>query len=437
MKENKKISSTFDISITVSDEKVNDVITKGRCHIFYKYLNRNSTYITDEFAEKLIATLPYTPIKGIYLEDEEDFSDHGSKNSDGKIYGIVPENPNFSWEEHLDEDGITRIYASADIFLFTGIYPEINEPGKTFSKGLSMELYGPSIKGEWIQLEDGNFVYRFTEGRFLGLQILGDEVEPCFEGASFFSYFNSIKQLYSLIQEVEKKVDFQLSHHEIYNLLFEALNQDKEENQGYTIVTNVYDTYCIAYNVDSAQYERVFYTKNDSGITINSKESVSMVYLNDEELGKLRSAVSGSEEASVYELISEVSTLSDNFTAEKEKVSTLEAEKQKLEDDKVALNSSIETYQTELEGLKEYKLEKEKQEKEEVISKYSSRLSDEQIENFRKDFDKYTVSTLEKEVAFALVQGNPEFFSLESGRIPKTDPIKSGLAEILSKYEKK
>ncbi|MCI7336865.1 MAG: hypothetical protein MSH35_09150 [Lactobacillus amylovorus] len=51
---------------TYNLEKFNDVITKARCRIFYKYGNRNGTYITDEFAEKLVATLPYTPIKGIF-----------------------------------------------------------------------------------------------------------------------------------------------------------------------------------------------------------------------------------------------------------------------------------------------------------------------------------------------------------------------------------
>nr|DAH17951.1 MAG TPA: hypothetical protein [Caudoviricetes sp.] len=46
--------------------------------IFYKYANRNRTYIDDDFAEKLLNTLPYTPVSGIWDDDEEDFTDHGS-----------------------------------------------------------------------------------------------------------------------------------------------------------------------------------------------------------------------------------------------------------------------------------------------------------------------------------------------------------------------
>ena len=111
---------------TYNLEKFNDVITKARCRIFYKYGNRNGTYITDEFAEKLVATLPYTPIKGNFDQETDDYTDHGTSRNKGRIYGIVPENPNFAWEPHLDDDGVTRIYACSDVYLFTALYSEAN-----------------------------------------------------------------------------------------------------------------------------------------------------------------------------------------------------------------------------------------------------------------------------------------------------------------------
>ena len=49
-----------------------------------------------------------------------------------------------------------------------------------------MELYPPSIKGEWAVV-NGRRLFKFTDGCFFGLQVLGDKAEPCFEGASFFS----------------------------------------------------------------------------------------------------------------------------------------------------------------------------------------------------------------------------------------------------------
>ena len=99
-KQNDVQSFDFPVVLFGKLEPINETISKGRCRIFYKGPNRNGSYITDRFAEKLLKSLPYTPIKGIYDQYASDYEDHGEKNSDGRIYGIVPENPNVTWEEH-------------------------------------------------------------------------------------------------------------------------------------------------------------------------------------------------------------------------------------------------------------------------------------------------------------------------------------------------
>lgn len=173
----------FSVEVYGNLEPYNEVISKARVRIFYLGENRNAAYISREFAEKLVMTLPYTPVKGIFDEINDDYSDHGERRSEGRIYGIVPENPNFAWEEHEDDDGVVRTYACADVLIFTALYAEAN---LILGKGESMELYGPSIKGVWRMI-NGKRLFEYTEGCFLGLQVLGDEVEPCFEGAAFFS----------------------------------------------------------------------------------------------------------------------------------------------------------------------------------------------------------------------------------------------------------
>ena len=188
---NSTIDMNFPITVYGNLEKFTDVMSLGRCRIFYKYGNRNGTYITDEFAEQLIKTLPYTPVKGIFDEEEGDYTDHGEKRSDGRIYGIVPAEPNVSWEEHEDEDGVVRTYACVDVLIYTGIYKEANE---IIGKGQSMEIYTPSIKGDW-KIINGKKYFVFSEGVFLGLQALGDSVEPCFEGAAFFSLYEDLKKM--------------------------------------------------------------------------------------------------------------------------------------------------------------------------------------------------------------------------------------------------
>jgi len=68
--------NSFKITVYGDLEPFSEVISKARCRIFYKGANRNGTFITDEFANKLLSTIPYTPVKGIY--DGVDYTDHGA-----------------------------------------------------------------------------------------------------------------------------------------------------------------------------------------------------------------------------------------------------------------------------------------------------------------------------------------------------------------------
>lgn len=184
----------FSVTVYGDLEKYNETISKARCRIFYKGLNRNGSYITDEFAEKLLSTISYAPVKGIY--SGEDYEDHGKSSNEGRIYGIVPENPNITWEDFQDEDGITRTYACVDVYIFSALYEEASE---IVGKSQSMEIYEPSVKGEWIYVQ-GRRAFKFYDGCFLGLQVLGDEVEPCFEGAAFFTLYDNIVAAFSKIE---------------------------------------------------------------------------------------------------------------------------------------------------------------------------------------------------------------------------------------------
>ena len=135
-----------------------------------------------------MATVPYTPVKGIWDEAKGDFLDHGESRTQGKIYGVVLAEPNFAWEDFVDKDGVTRTYACVDVLVYTEIYPEAKY---IIGKSLSMELLPKTIKGKWED-RDGARVFVFSEASFAGLQALGDDVEPCFEGAAFFELFNQM-----------------------------------------------------------------------------------------------------------------------------------------------------------------------------------------------------------------------------------------------------
>ena len=455
----------FPITVYGNLTKYSDTISKGRCRIFYKYANRNGTYITDEFAEKLLSTIPYTPVKGIYDNFDEDYTDHGNKRSLGRIYGIVPENPNLQWEKHLDEDGIEREYACVDVLIFTALY---EEAGEILGKAQSMEIYEPSIKGSW-KIINGRRMFEYTEGSFLGLQVLGEDVEPCFEGAAFFSLYSSLKQLVDEIKEYTlklpeintggqsqmfEKLNFKLSDSEKHNAIWNLINPNYNEEGGWTIeyaIYYIYDDYALAYNYAEASYERIYYTKNDetNEVSISEKKKVFVIDVTESEMNALNTirTLNGdtyekadevySQASKVSELEEQNSTYAQKIEELNENISTLETEKGNFTTQLEEANNTIASLNEEIDSLNTYKANIELKEKEEVISSYTELLSEEILASYKEKISEFTAIDLDKELAYELKKNNVSVFSKEQnpGFIPKDEP-KTGIEAILSKYKK-
>ena len=455
----------FPITVYGNLTKYSDTISKGRCRIFYKYANRNGTYITDEFAEKLLSTIPYTPVKGIYDNFDEDYTDHGNKRSLGRIYGIVPENPNLQWEKHLDEDGIEREYACVDVLIFTALY---EEAGEILGKAQSMEIYEPSIKGSW-KIINGRRMFEYTEGSFLGLQVLGEDVEPCFEGAAFFSLYSSLKQLVDEIKEYTlklpeintggqsqmfEKLNFKLSDSEKHNAIWNLINPNYNEEGGWTIeyaICDIYDDYALAYNYAEASYERIYYTKNDetNEVSIIERKKVFIIDVTESEMNALNTirTLNGdtyekadevySQASKVSELEEQNSTYAQKIEELNENISTLETEKGNFTTQLEEANTTIASLNEEIDSLNTYKANIELKEKEEVISSYAELLSEEILASYKEKISEFTAIDLDKELAYELKKNNVSVFSKEQnpGFIPKDEP-KTGIEAILSKYKK-
>lgn len=448
-----KIALSFKVQVYGELEKFNETISRARCRIFYKGINRNGTYITEEFAKKLMSTIAYAPIKGIYDDDddkESDFEDHGEKRSDGKAYGVVPADYNFKWEKHLDEDGVMREYACVDVLLWTAIYEEAKKiPGKS----QSMELYEPSIKGQWTLVE-GKRVYEYQEGCFLGLQVLGDEVEPCFEGAAFYTLKDMINELYTLYSNFlnsennrkggKKMVNFKLSDKRKHCMLFDILNKEyyTEENDWairYTIC-DIYDDYALCYDYQEETYMRAYYTKNDSDDTVTIDNTVKAFIID----------VTESEYTALNALRSQVSTfeqIDEKFNAGVQAQSDLEQKESEIatyttqigEKETLIgeLNTKIEELTTENSNLSAYKLDVEKKEKQSVIDKYKNVVDDEVINTYTAKMDELSSEELDKNLSYELVKATPSIFSKSgAGVIPKDEPV-TGVEAILNKYRNK
>ena len=471
----KKKLATFSLSLYGNITAYNKTLSLARCRIFYKGGNRNGTYITDEFAEKLIASLPYAPVKGIYDSMAEDFTDHGTQRYQGRIYGVVPVDNHFAWEKHLDKDGIEREYACTDVLLYTAIYQK--EALDIVESAQSMELYADAIDGEW-RFIDGKKYFVFTDGCFLGLQALGEDFEPCFEGAGFYTLIAETLAERMQQFELDSKLDvggkeqmnFKLSDDQKYNMIWTLLNPRFNEENGYIMdysVCDVYDEYAIVFNFENRAYERAYYTKDDAtdSLTIDRKEACYIVDVNDEEKRALEMLhqLNGDTYEKVDENYSAMNEQIETLTAEKSEfeaaqetysqkieeqdgtIATLQQEKADVEEtlngvksDYEAAQSTIESLTAEKEALETFKADVLKKEKEAVLEHYAQLLDSEDIDSFREKIDEMTRDELDKELAYTLVQNKPTLFTNEENPsyVPKDDAEPTGIEGILSKYKK-
>ena len=446
----------FPVQVYGELEKYNEVLSKARCKIFYKYANRNRTYITDEFADKLLSSLSYAPVKGIY--DENDYTDHGVARSEGRIYGIVPENPNVSWETFVDDDGVTRTYACTDVLIFTALYEEAKD---ILGKSQSMELYQPSLKYHEAIIENKRYIV-FDEGCFLGLQVLGDNVEPCFEGASFYTLQSTIEYAINKIKEYGgtemPKINFKLSDDEKFSALWALLNPEFNEEGNWTVsygISAVYDDYALCVNYETGEMNRAYYSKNDEKDMIELGEIVKCYVIDVTENEKATLDTLRVLNGDTYELVSEVleqaeansekvSDFSTKIEELNETVATLTTERDnansqatEYSNSLAQANETITSLQEEITSLTEYKNNNENEKKAGVIEQYSELLPEDVLKNYTEKMSEYSVDDLDMHLAYELKKSNSTIFSKNPGEgfVPKETPA-DGLTAILSKYKK-
>lgn len=461
-------NTCFEFPVTIYSvlEQITPTLSKARARIFYKYENRNGSYISDEFAEKLISTLPYAPIKGIYDSANEDYTDHGPSNEYGRIYGVVPKDMNFAWESHVDDDGVERIYATTDVLLYTAMYKEAND---IFGKGQSMELYPPSIKGEWA-IVNGHKLFKFTDGCFFGLQVLGDKAEPCFEGASFFTLETSenaeelVNKMFQILDELNRyvskhsnggksnmKINFKVSDNQKFEAIWNLLNTNYNEESNWEVtyaILDIWDDYALVFNYEDNCYERVTYTKDDENnmVTIGEKTVCYIIDVTEREksaLEALRATNGGTYEQvdekfdSGVKAIEEVKEYSTKITELENSLSTLNTDKENVQGEYTNALNTISELTAEMNELKEYKAQNEKQRKLKVVESYSELLSNELIEEFEAKVDEYAdAAELDKDLAYALKNSNLSVFSNAPVVIPVVETTSGTVAEILNKYKK-
>lgn len=401
----------------------NSALSKARLKIFYKGMNRNGSYINEEIAEKLISTLPGTPVVGYYDSDKDDFLGHVSPESN-RAYGFVPEEMNFRWEMFLDPDGVYRTYACTDIILWTGRYPIAS---KIVGKSHSMELNPDTVEGEWVEHDD-EYYFEFTNAEFFGLCVLGEEYEPCFEGSSFYE-----------LHQQENNASISKDLKEMFSLYKSTIDSAEENPTG---GQEMEDEKLKPQDLDNDSVEEEVKDQEEEVEEEENKPS-------ETEEVKDESSEEGEEEETDEEKKEEEQEEPEqeekNEEEESEETDEPEEEEEKEEVDfNSALaekDKTIATLEAELKELREYKKAKVNEEKEEVLNTYSNKLTEEEIADFRNKIEDYNSAVeLKKDIAVCLLDKQSNEEKIEESNYALINSRKNtftGIEAIVAKYANK
>lgn len=183
--------------INLQPLELNPLMSSCEIKVLYLGENRNHSYITKEVATEMAKTLRGAPIVGYYREDKEDFRDHGEKvilDDEGikfecltRPYGFVAPDAQVWFQKFEDTDEFgnkeVREYLMTTGYLWTGQYEEA-KLAVDEGRPQSMELDSETLDGHWAtNNKTGMDFFIINDAIFSKLCILGEDVEPCFEGA--------------------------------------------------------------------------------------------------------------------------------------------------------------------------------------------------------------------------------------------------------------
>lgn len=362
----------------IQNTQISPLVSKGVCKVCYvgQQPNRNHTVITKEVAIEMGRKLPGSPIVGYFNQETKDFEGHNRAIDikDGKFaivdvtrpYGFVPDNANV-WFQKFNDEGVEREYLVTDVYIWTGVYPEskrILENGNNHS----MELNEKNQSGFWTKDEKTNErIFIYNEALIEKLCVLGENVEPCFEGAQFSSQFS-----------LEGNQEFQKLKTMVYSMmdqLKETFNKGgsqepmDNENKAFTEFEKNNP------NPEDKNKEK----ENSSGTPAPEKEGKE----DKDKKGKYN-----------LEDVTEYTELLAKFNELEGKYSALEQEKNTLD--------------TEVAELKKFKLKAERQNKQQMIDSFYM-LSDDDKKDVVEHIDTYSLDDIEAKLSILCVRNKVNF----------------------------
>ena len=378
---------------------INPLMSSCDIKVLYVGQNRNHSYITKEVATNMAKTLRGAPIVGYYKEEKGDFADHGEKviiDDEGikfqcmtVPYGFVSPDAKvwFQTFNDIDDFGneVKREYLVTTGYLWTGQYEECKKA--LDGRPHSMELDNDSLEGKWsTDNSTGMDFFIVNDATFSKLCILGDDVEPCFEGSSITSPATT----FSKVDDSFKHTLFSMME----DLKFALKGGNEQVTQEATMVEQSIEDN--TENLDSSNESIV--NENDTSIeepTAESVESPETEFENQDEKDKDEQNKDDNKDSD-----SEYSC-NGKDDEDKKKYSLLETEYNELK-------TKFDLLQAKCEELEKVTTSYEREKKEELISKFYM-LDDEDKKDVKDNIDKYSLDDIESKLSVICVRKRVSF----------------------------
>ena len=412
---------------------INPFMSSCEIKVLYLGENRNGSYISKDVAAEMSKTLRGAPIVGYFKQDIQDFAGHGEQlvlDDDGfhfnvltKPYGFVAPDAKVWFQKFEDTDdfgnAIERQYLMTTGYLWTGQFKEaqsVIEEGKP----QSMELDEETLDGHWATnvKKDMEF-FIINDAIFTKLCILGDETEPCFEGASVTKPDISSNFSYG-IDENFKKTLFSMM-----NDLRDALKGGKTMSVEESKITEATFEQKQEVNTETSEVETSFEATEETSIeesvsteeTFEAKENEekpedSFDKKEDEEEENKEDNAEGSEETASDD---------DEEDDDKKKYSLLEQQYTELETKYNELENNYTELKAENEDLVAFKLEVENKQKDALIYNEFYMLSEEDKKDVIENKANYTLDEIKAKLAVICYDKKINLSSEENTEVHETE----------------
>ena len=436
--------------INLQPLEINPLMSACEVKVLYVGQNRNGSFIDKATATKMSKTLRGCPIAGWFIEDKQDFGDHGERLTiDGngarfekltRPYGFIPTDAKvwFQFFEDQDEFGNTcvREYLMCQAFLWTGQFPECADVIDN-QNPQSMELDKDSLKGHWATNNNtGMEFFIINDAIFSELCILGNDVEPCFEGSQFLtpdtsSNFSMNKEfmteLYSMMKELKFALNNQKGGLSMDNIEQVQANENLEEFSAETVeveaeATETPQTENFENNQDELEQSSI--AENENNIEDYAKNDEKK-----EEEDKKETSDDAKEDAKEEE--KDASDEEEKKEEPKKDHSLVEEEVnvEELQNSLAELQNQFSLLQAENAELKAFKKQIEDEKKDELIASFYM-LTDEDKKEVINNKDNYSLDDIKKELSVICVDKKVNFNLNDDSEEDKTADVTVNFSDV-------